>query len=228
MAEFTIDDLEFFRENKVKQNYLGEYNPDNFWKSLGEMYHQHFDLDQKNEDAKSSLMLDVRPMVARIETCKVESVLEVGCGFGRMLPFVKTNCHGVKKVVGLEFSPTMIENSKLYFKQVKDLKDGDIEIIRGRAQELPFEGKTFDLIYTHVCLTHIPPRDISRVTTEISRVAKNWILHAERFNFPYEHPNPHRWSHMLVPYYEGLGWETVECDTIHEENKTKVYLFKKI
>ena len=131
---------------------------------------------------------------------------------------------GLKEIHGLEHSSTMIEDSKVFLKNF-DGKEG-IKIVQGRAQELPFEDNAFDLIYTHVCLTHIPPKDIPKVTQEIARVSKKFIVHVERFAYPYEHPNPHRWSHMLAPFYLDMGFEVVENDIIHKEYCTNILVLK--
>lgn len=223
MSEYTVVNLDDTILTKIKHNPFGEYKPDNFWKEMGKVYHNKFDKNASIND-KASLILNMSNLCARIKEAVPIKVLEVGCGFGRCMPFVLEHCPTIKEIYGIEFSQPMIENSEIYLKSYP--RKNDIHILQGKAQELPFESKSFDLVYTHVCLTHIPPKDIPQVVKEISRVAKLWILHFERFNFLYEHPNPHRWSHLLPPFYLDLGWEIVEYDVIHKEHQTKSLLLK--
>ena len=60
-------------------------------------------------------------------------------------------------------------------------------------------------------------------------MAKNTIVHIERFNYEYEHPNPHRWSHLLPPFYLDLGWKIHEYDmlTKNPEHNTKALVLRK-
>ena len=222
MSDYTDEELVKSIKGGKKINYTATYNPETFWKSMGSWYHTSFG---SNDPKRSDIMENIKGIIGRIhEIGDVSQLLEVGCGFGRCMPFILETCKNVKKVTGVEFSPTMIKNSKVYLGK---FPKGGIEIIQGNAKKLPFEDKSFDLVYTHVCLTHIPPKDIPRVTSEISRVARRYILQVERFKFPYEHPSPHRWSHLLAPMYLDLGWEIMEHDVIHKEHDTKVLVLRR-
>ena len=59
----------------VKQNYCGEYKPEEFWHDFGKIYLSTF--------SENGLKLDVQPLISRLHALepKPESVLEVGCGF---------------------------------------------------------------------------------------------------------------------------------------------------
>jgi SAM-dependent methyltransferase len=230
MKEYTLEDLATYASDKVLSNYTAIYNPEKFWEDYGKIYRNTFSKDKKDKESGNSVNLNVDMIASRVFNIQRDyenkdiKVLEIGCGFGRILPNVLLGCN-LSKIYGVEHSPTMIEDSKNYLKNFD--KAGDIEIRLGKAQQLPYEDKSFDLSYTHVCLTHIPPKDIPAVTKEISRVTKGWIIHVERFSFPYEHPNPHRWSHLLVPYYLDLGWEVVENSPIHETHKTNILVLRR-
>ena len=215
--------------NREKVNYGGEYVPENFWKDMGRIYPLHFMKEDKSyqHEGMGKIELNVGDLAGRIRALQARTVLEVGCGFGRCLPFVSSYCNEIERLVGLEFSETMIHQSISYLANPA-YKD-KIQVVQGDARAIPFKDNEFELIYTHVCLTHIPPEFIPRVTSEISRVAEKYIVHVERFNYPYEHPNPHRWSHMLVPFYLDLGWYVYEYDSAGEfpEHQTKVLVLKR-
>jgi len=222
-TEYTHKDL-YNSGNEIK-NYLGTYNPEKFWHDYGDFYIKSFMGDEKKS---SSLNINMQVLVSRLHEIKPQKVLEVGCGFGRCLPFITRNVPSVTRLVGIEFSKPMLEQKEQFFKLCDTIHRREIiETLQGDARNIPFSDNEFDLVYTHVCLTHIPPKYIPQVTSEISRVAKNWIIHIERLVFPHEHSLQHRWSHLLVPYYLDLGWEVHENDIANKDHHTNVLVLKR-
>lgn len=226
MSEFNIKHLAagygYIKEGDDEPSYTDEYIPKHFWTELGEVYLSMF--DNKEEEFK----LNLPPLIARLQHINPKSVLEVGCGFGRILPFVQQSFGGIEKLIGIEHSQTMLDNHSRYLKMFKDKIDPKYQMVLGDAKELPFEDNEFDVTYSHVCLTHIPAKDIPQVTSEIARVTKKWIVHLERFNFPYEHPSQHRWSHCLPECYPKDSWELWENVMINLKHKTCCVVFKQI
>ncbi len=222
---FLPRDLVPIGENRyAKQNYTGKYKPEIFWNEMGKVYLEIF-LDENGKFKKDYLQLNMENFVKRLYNLEPKKVLEVGCGFGRCLTFANENVKCIERLEGIEFSPTMIEKSKSFLKRFD--KKGKIRITQADARDIPYKDKEFDLIYTHVCLTHIRPIDIPKVVSEISRVSAKWIIHIERFAFPYEHANPHRWSHLLVPMYLDLGWAVHEHDILNKKHYTRVLTLKR-
>ncbi len=211
-------------DNPTKKNYTGIYEPEVFWNEMGKVYLNTF-MDKDSKLKGDHLKLNMKDLVGRLYILQPKTVLEIGCGFGRCLSFAKENVKCIERLEGIEFSPTMIEKSKHFLGKYDE--KGEIRITQADARDIPFKDKEFDLIYTHVCLTHIPPKFIPKVVSEISRVASKWIIHMERFVFPYEHATQHRWSHLLAPMYLDLGWEIHEHDIINKEHYTKVLTLKR-
>lgn len=90
----------------------------------------------------------------------VNSILEVGCGDGRIInPLVKR----YEKVYGLDISPKALET-------VEALK------IEGRIENLPFEENNFDIVLCCEVLEHLPFKIYEKALQEIERVAKKYIL----------------------------------------------------
>lgn len=228
MNEFSIRDIANIYTKKEKTNYLGEYIPEHLWEEFGKVYLNTF--TKGKEKNRDNFKLNIDALIPRISLIQPKEVLEVGCGFGRCIPFVVMNTEWLKKITGIDFSQTMLNDSKRYFNQFKevDMIVKKTKLIRADAKRLPFKDKSFDLTYTHVCLTHIPPEYIGEVTSEISRVTKNWIIHIERFRFLYEHPNQHRWSHLLPPYYLDKGWQVWDCEMTKEEHDTIIIVLKAV
>ena len=226
--QFTVKDLATTAKTQKMANYCGEYNLDEFWAEYGKHYLKTM-LDKDGNPNEESLKLNIRGLVSRLFELSPKSVLEVGCGFGRCFPFIYDSLRGngkkLDELIGIEFSETMVEQSNLYFESYANKHK--VSVIRGDARAIPFPGKRFDVVYTHACLTHIPPEFIEGITKEISRVAKDYIIHIERYRFPYEHPNPHRWTHCLAPLYLKLGWRILENNTLNEKHYTNILVLRK-
>ncbi len=220
MPDFTYSDVEAIRKTGVVDNYVAEYDPDAFWSDIGERYWKSF--------TDVTIKKNMPDLCSRIVRIKPETVLEVGCGFGRCISFVYNVLlsKGVfPNITGIDFSRTMVETSKTFYHKYDNRDKINIQV--GDARDLQFHDRSFDLTYTHVCLTHIPPKFIQRVVEEISRVTREWIIHIERFAFPFEHPNHHRWSHLLAPLYLDLGWEIYENLVINKEDSTNLLVLRK-
>jgi ubiquinone/menaquinone biosynthesis C-methylase UbiE len=222
VEKFSVKHLNEYYSD-VPTDYVTEYDAGYFWEDLGKRYMNS--LAQKQTD----LEINVKFLLNRLNLIRPEKILEVGCGFGRCLAFVEGNKEGlgIKEVVGLEMSSTMIADQDKFFNLCSEWLKTRPKTVQGKAQEIPFKDQSFDCVYTHVVLTHIPPKDIPLVTKEISRVAKDWIIHIERYVHADEHSAPHRWTHRLVPYYLDLGWEVHEFAEIHKEHNTKLLVLKR-
>lgn len=225
MKEYTFSKFVENCKLKGRTNYLAEYHPESFWGDAGPLFYNMFDVERKQIKDKLNIEINLSELVARVYNIKPKSVLEVGCGFGRCMPYINDNVKSIEKYIGIELSSSMIEMSKKYLMNYSG-KD-DFKIIQGNASKLPFNDNEFELTYTHVVLTHIPPEIIPKVVDEICRVTKNWIVHIERFRFPYEHPTQHRWSHMLAPMYMERGFEMWDNSVINDKDYTNALVMKR-
>lgn len=111
-------------------------------------------------------------------------VLEVACGTGRFMTFVRDNLPLDTEYTALDLSPFYLdaarENDK-YWRRVRTLSEQqggrsrarDIppaKFVQGQAENLPFESESFDAVLC-VYLFHELPRDVrSKVASEMARV----------------------------------------------------------
>jgi SAM-dependent methyltransferase len=227
--EWSVEDLEQVSREQMTDNPYGYYNPKNFWEELGKRYIYTF-ADKDPDKMTDNLLLNMPGLIGRMNALSpLENILEVGCGFGRVLGFVWVNRGTIKykRLVGLEFSSTMVEKSHDYFRDslvIMDKPDSP-QVIQGDACCMPFKDKEFDLVYTHVCLTHIPPDKVVKAWEEINRVAKRYIILIERYRYDYEHNTPHVWSHNHAKYFmthHKREWDIINYQEINEEHGTKI------
>jgi len=103
---------------------------------------------------------------ARIESVlklippKVTSILDVGCGDGRI-----TNRLAGKypRVVGVDISEAALQHVKT-------------EKVKASAESLPFSDRSFDLVLATELLEHLPKAIYYKAIAEMKRVAKEWIV----------------------------------------------------
>jgi SAM-dependent methyltransferase len=87
------------------------------------------------------------------------AVLEVGCGEGRVLRDLRGRGYDV---VGLDASPTLLEAAQSL--------DAEGRYLLGRAEELPFDAGSFDLVVAYNVLMDVD--DMPRAVAEIARVLR--------------------------------------------------------
>jgi len=92
----------------------------------------------------------------------VESVLDVGCGNGFFINFLRKTGR-YKKLVGLDTS-------------AEALKFVETERVQGVIDSLPFKNNSFDLVTCLEVLEHLPEEDFKKGILELQRVSKKYIL----------------------------------------------------
>lgn len=92
----------------------------------------------------------------------LENALDLGCGFGRMTPWLD---EFAEEAYGTDPDETVVEIAKSHYPH--------IEFRTAAAQDLPFPDATFDLVAARGVLAHIPPEHVESATDEIQRVLTN-------------------------------------------------------
>ncbi|MBU0612771.1 class I SAM-dependent methyltransferase [Patescibacteria group bacterium] len=98
------------------------------------------------------------------------SVLDVGCGNGRLLHFL--NRYRVK-YVGIDVSSKLLKIAKQLVDEKICTSITSHSFIEASAEKLPFADRTFDIAFAIASLYHIPSKELrQRSINEISRVLK--------------------------------------------------------
>jgi ubiquinone/menaquinone biosynthesis C-methylase UbiE len=93
-------------------------------------------------------------------------VLDLGCGIGRLTKLMASQC---EEITGVDFSPEMIEQAKMYLASISNVK---LFVNNGIDLSL-FEDGSFDFVYSMITLQHIPSLSvIENYILEIARVLK--------------------------------------------------------
>lgn len=106
-----------------------------------------------------------------VERLHPNSILEVGCGNGRHLRFLKQFFPDIK-YAGIDLSSTGIEQARK--------NNGDIDFFCCSAESLPFAGNSFDMILTYHALEQMVVI-LNIAILEICRVSQKWVVCFESF-----------------------------------------------
>jgi len=94
-----------------------------------------------------------------------QSSLEIGCGYGRLSPYIATH---VERHTAVDINSWAVDQARQYYPNVS--------FAIASATDLPFPDDGFDVVITWTVLQHIPDSHIEKALTEISRVAKRKSL----------------------------------------------------
>merc|ERR1712232_223358 len=112
-------------------------------------------------------------------------VLEIGCGTGRFLTFVRDNLPLDAECTAVDLSPFSLNNARDNDKNWMSIRKGiennnnkkDVKIrpskfVQSKGEELPFEDEEFDIVLC-VYVYHEVPRNIrEKISSEMERVTK--------------------------------------------------------
>ena len=147
------------------------------WNMLAEKNARYFVMtdygkDISEEQFRASGKKDFDELVARDSLLKdrlspfnEKTVLEIGCGAGRITEFF---ADAFKEVTGLDISEKMIAEGKARLKNKKN-----VSLVAGDGRYLPLPDESFDFIFSFIVFQHMPDREtIVTNLKEISRVLK--------------------------------------------------------
>lgn len=121
-----------------------------------------------------------------------DSVLELGCGYGRVLKPLSKKAH---KVIGIDSSQANIDSAREYLSEFNN-----IQLYTMNAAELAFKGKTFDkviCIQNGISAFHVDPAELIRESLRVTKKSglilfssyseKFWEERLEWFKIQSEH-----------------------------------------
>lgn len=128
-----------------------------------------------------------------------KSILEVGCGYGRMLKALHdTGLY--ERLTGLEFSRTQTAEAARYLPESVAVWEADIT-----KEKMPFPSNSFDLVFTAGVLMHIPPKLFMPALANCINMSYRWLMHSEELTtgFP-------KYGHDVAGTYKRLGYAVRE------------------
>ena len=161
------------------------YNPGEYWKERGKVYKQNFRYD-KNFKLQEEILTDY------LKKYSFSTVLEVGCGFGRVTRLLLSTFPQIKEYFAFDLSPHQIENAKLNIQDVNGAKE-KIEFMVSDIQSFQSDKK-YDLVISSEVFMHVLPSEINEVIRKLINYSSEHVCNidwyeektprkAESFNF---------------------------------------------
>jgi ubiquinone/menaquinone biosynthesis C-methylase UbiE len=170
------------------------YDPKNYWLSRGKIYK-----DQFNYDAGKQLQEEVLSEYLK-SLGHLSSVLEVGCGFGRITKLILSEFPEIKEYVATDLSPDQITNAKDYVKSDK------VRFIESDIQSLDLPVKHFDLVIAAEVLLHIMPTDIHSVVSKLVSFSRKHVINIDYYEERSMKPlAAHNFLHQYMEIYKNIS-----------------------
>ncbi|MDQ4013919.1 MAG: class I SAM-dependent methyltransferase [Thermoproteota archaeon] len=166
------------------------YVPKEYWLERGKVYKQEFQYNKKFKLQEQMLIDYLKKQIS------FSTVLEVGCGFGRITKLLLSNFPEITEYAAVDLSPEQIENAKKYVLGVD--KRTALRFIVSDIQSLELDSK-YDLVIAPEVLLHILPSEIKDVIARLEGWSKRNIVNIDW----YEEAVPRKAApHNFIHQYE--------------------------
>ncbi len=129
-----------------------------------------------------------------------QSLLEIGCGYGKQLQ--NFNCNGVF-LVGCDFSRPQLLKAKALFNEKAP------KLIEADAETLPFQDKVFDVVLSSAVILHNQYAKAQKIISEMIRVSRKYIVHNEDTDITFS-----RYGYDLRKTYEKMNFKILKSISI--------------
>jgi SAM-dependent methyltransferase len=202
------------------------YNPKDYWLEQGKVYKNNFKYNNKFELQEHSL---IEYLTSNIFTSTDSenkpagvSVLEVGCGFGRITRLLLANFGKlITEYLAVDMSPDQIKNAKQYIGDSyligesvptsdgkKSAKDERLKFVVSDIQSLNatnVSNQRYDLVLACEVLLHVLPSEIQKVVYQLTEMSNKHIINVDWYEK--EVPKkvaPHNFIHQYEEIYASI------------------------
>lgn len=168
---------------KILWKIQGGYKPQEFWNSWSKTF-----MDDPWQREIHPQHIWIKKIITRK---KPNTILEVGCGFGRNIKFLIDSGFNPGSITGIDISSEMIKKAKKY------TKAKSVKFMTASVLDMPFNTSQFDFTLSHGVLMHIKPKDVENALHEITRVSKKGLLLIEQNYGGNEYTFIHNYKKLL-------------------------------
>lgn len=129
------------------------------------------------------------------------SVLEIGCGFGRITKLVLSQFPNIQKYTAMDISPHQIKNASEY---VIGVSDGiDIQFIVSDIKSLQVTEQ-YDLVLAAEVLLHVLPSEITDIIAKLVGLSSRHIINVDYYLEKVTALAPHNFLHQYEKIYNAI------------------------
>jgi SAM-dependent methyltransferase len=171
------------------------YNPSEYWHERGKIYKKNFRYDKNKRLQEEFLIAHLNSIPGSFK-----SVLELGCGFGRITKLLLTNYSTITEYLAVDISPDQIENAKALITSTKLPKEVKLDFHVSDIQSLKLD-KEYDLVILSEVLLHILPTDIDSIIKKLITFSKKHIINIDWYE---DEPPTKQALHNFIHHYEAI------------------------
>jgi len=156
----------------------------------------------REQEGQHARRLRAAWVAERVASYQPESILEVGCGYGRLLFEIQSRV-GVP-LAGIDFSASQLTAARRFLPA-----GSQAALVLARGERLPFADRSFDMVVTSAVILHNPLPAAEAIRREVLRVARRFAAHNEETDETYN-----RYGYDTAAWYESQGIALAESGPI--------------
>ena len=168
----------------------------------GKTYRDRFRYN-KNFKIQEKMLIDYLKSIVPPFT----SVLELGCGFGRITKLIISNFSDIQTYTAVDLSPHQIQNAREYLisgTKNKVASDGiEVEFIVSDIKSFQTNRK-YDLVISVEVLLHILPSEIADIMAKLVRLSYHHIINLDYYQEKADFLAPHNFLHQYEDIYKEI------------------------
>ena len=181
------------------------YNPAEYWHERGKVYKKNFRYDKDKRLQEEFLLTHLNGISGSFK-----SVLELGCGFGRITQLLLTNYSNITEYFAVDISPDQIENAKTLISSANLPNKVKLDFLVSDIQSLKLDKK-YDLVILSEVLLHILPTEIDSIIKKLITLSNKHIINIDWYA---DHPPRKQARHNFIHQYEEIYKKYTEPSTI--------------
>ena len=167
----------------------------------------------REQEGQQARVLRAQWVAERLASYHPESILEVGCGYGRILSDLAARLE--IPLTGIDFSPTQLQVARRFLP-----REPRITLVLGRGERLPFPDRSFDMVVTSAVILHNPPAVAETMRREVLRVTRRFAAHNEETDSSYN-----RYGYDTAAWYRARGIDLAESGPIPMDTNQRASQF---
>ena len=193
------------------------YNPSEYWRERGKVYKKNFRYDKDKRLQEEFLLTHLNDISGSFK-----SVLELGCGFGRITKLLLTNYDNITEYLAVDISPDQIENAKNLISSAKLSNKVKLDFLVSDIQSLKLD-KQYDLVILSEVLLHILPTEIDSIVNKLISMTKRHIINIDWYeDQPPKTQAPHNFIHQYESIYKKYTEPSTRIERIPIKKKKKL------
>jgi len=178
------------------------YVPNEYWYERGKRYREEF---RPNEKSALQEKILLHYLINISLSSSFSTVLELGCGFGRITKLLLSNFPDIQEYTAIDLSSDQIENAKEFVRSVIETKEHNpLTFIVSDIQSFQ-NDKKYDLVISAEVLLHILPSEIEQVMNKIVNMSNEHVINIDWYQRKApQNVAPHNFIHQYEKIYRSM------------------------